>query len=61
MRPAWNCMQVPENVNARQLASDCDRELTWLMQSGDSAHESELTYRLSQLMKKAEPDRYGGL
>lgn len=53
-------MQVPESVNARQLAVDCDRELSWLMQSGDSAHESELTFRLSQLMKKAEPDKYGG-
>lgn len=51
---------MPENVNARQLAVECDQELAWLMQNGDGAHESELTFRLSRLMKKAEPDRYGG-
>ena len=51
--------QVPESVNASQLARDCERDLNWLMQSGDTVHESELTSRLSQLMRKAEPDKYG--
>ena len=53
-------MQVPESVNAAQLARECERDLNWLMQSGDTVHESELTTRLSQLMRKAEPEKYGG-
>ena len=53
-------LQVPDSVNATQLARECERDLTWLMQSGDQVHESELTTRLSQLMRKAEPEKYGG-
>ena len=53
-------VQVPESVNAAQLARECERDLNWLMQSGDTVHESELTTRLSQLMRKAEPEKYGG-
>ena len=53
-------LQVAESVNAAQLARECEKDLTWLMQSGDNVHESELTARLSQLMRKAEPEKYGG-
>ena len=55
------CLQVPDNVNARQLADTCSDTLEWLMKSGDQVHENELTSRLSMLMREAEPDKYGRL
>ena len=56
-----SCLQVPDNVNARQLADTCSDTLEWLMKSGDQVHENELTSRLSMLMREAEPDKYGRL